>query len=258
MYYNIVTKPFGASNHIYNLVLVESEVVRFAKAYEKGLGSARINGIKMQINNLHVIKIFTITPFLLPLSSSQIKNEIMKDSARTPLKKTSIAVLRRFGEDVTSQFINCEWGEKQEIGDSVKSEIACFVNLSRIAELKNIKSVDYDLTKLLKLCEEINVAFKGGNYYSTGALCRAVLDHVPPVFGCKNFNEVANNYKSPGSVRSFSESIKHLNDSMRKISDKYLHSQITKKEILPNETQIDCKRDLDILLEEVIKVLIKK
>lgn len=64
-----------------------------------------------------------------------------------------------------------------------------------------------------------------------------------------------NNYSSPGRSRSFKESMEHLNKSMRKISDRIVHSQITKSETLPNETQVDCRRDLDVLLEEIVREL---
>lgn len=44
-------------------------------------------------------------------------------------------------------------------------------------------------------------------------------------------------------------------DSFRDIFDKYIHSQIGKKEDLANDRQIDCKSLLDILLGETIKLL---
>lgn len=105
------------------------------------------------------------------------------------------------------------------------------------------------------LCNEVNDNLSRGNYFATGALVRAIIDHIPPIFSCNNFNEVANNYKAKGTAKSFSDSMKNLNESMRKISDKLLHAQITNKEALPNDTQVDCKRDLDVLLEEIIRIL---
>jgi hypothetical protein len=49
--------------------------------------------------------------------------------------------------------------------------------------------------------------------------------------------------------------MEQLDKSMRKIGDTILHSQITKSETLPNSTQVDCRRDLDRLLEEIVRIL---
>jgi hypothetical protein len=76
------------------------------------------------------------------------------------------------------------------------------------------------------------------------------LDHVPPIFGCKSFAEVSNNYSGG---KSFKESMKRLEDSSRKIADSYLHTQIRKSESLPNPTQVDFSNDLDVLLAEIAR-----
>ena len=67
------------------------------------------------------------------------------------------------------------------------------------------------------------------------------------------FNKVANNY-SEGS-KSFKKSMIHLNDSMRNIADSYLHQSIRKKENAPNDTQVNYSQDVDLLLDEIIRIL---
>ena len=129
-----------------------------------------------------------------------------------------------------------------------------YVNENRINELKAIKSEKFEFIKLIRLCEETNKCYSERLYFATAALVRSIIDHVPPVFNERSFDGVANNYKAEGRSKSFKESMDHLNNSMRKISDKIVHSQITKSETLPNDNQIDCKRDLDVLLEEVIRL----
>lgn len=79
---------------------------------------------------------------------------------------------------------------------------------------------------------------------------RAIIDHVPPIFGSPNFAHVA----SSGS-RSFNESMTHLQTSMRKIADGHLHNPVRAKEVLPNLTQVDCARELDVLLADIIRRL---
>lgn len=127
-----------------------------------------------------------------------------------------------------------------------------YVDPDRINEIKSISNSKYDLSKLVRLCEELNICFAGECYLSIVMLTRAILDHVPPVFNCSNFSEVANNYSG---AKSFKQAMQHLENSSRKISDYYLHSQIRNSESLPNVTQIDFSNDLDFLLAEVVRVL---
>lgn len=132
-----------------------------------------------------------------------------------------------------------------------KSGAYNFVNQNRIKELKTIKNDDFDITKLIRFCEELNSAFSLENFLSTAMLVRAIADHIPPVFGKTSFTEVANNHGS----KSFKESMKNLDNSSRKISDAHLHTQIRKKEVLPNSNQVDFSNDLDVLLAEIYRVL---
>ena len=98
-----------------------------------------------------------------------------------------------------------------------------YVDPDRIAELKTISNSSFDLTKLVRLCEELNICFAGECYLSIAMIVRAVLDHVPPIFLCARFAELANNYK--GS-KSFKESMLNLENSSRKIADQHLHTQV--------------------------------
>lgn len=132
-----------------------------------------------------------------------------------------------------------------------KSGAYNFVNQNRIKELKTIKNDDFDITKLIRFCEELNSAFSLENFLSTAMLVRAIADHIPPIFGKTSFTEVANNHGS----KSFKESMKNLDNSSRKISDSHLHTQIRKKEVLPNSNQVDFSNDLDVLLAEIYRVL---
>jgi hypothetical protein len=124
-----------------------------------------------------------------------------------------------------------------------------FVDLDRIEDLRNLISPKHDFRKLVKLCEELNDNFGKGNYLSVAMLGRAILDHVPPIFGFTSFNEVANNY----GIRSFKKNMDHLNTSMRSIADNFLHSPIRKTESLPNASQVSFSPDIDVLLAEIIR-----
>jgi len=127
-----------------------------------------------------------------------------------------------------------------------------FVSPHRIEELLQIKSADFDLSKLIRLCDEINIAFQHASYYSCALITRAILDHIPPVFGYKSFAEVTNNFPFSKSIK---KNLEHLDTSLRNIADSHLHTPISPKEILPTKQQINFSNDLDVLLGEVIRIL---
>jgi hypothetical protein len=87
-------------------------------------------------------------------------------------------------------------------------------------------------------------------------LIRAIIDHIPPVFGKQSFGEVANNY---GGEKSFQDNMKSLDKFSRNIADLYIHKQIKKKtQSSPSFNQIDFRAPIDLLLQEVINILSEK
>ncbi|MGQ0583112.1 MAG: hypothetical protein ACT4O6_14340 [Reyranella sp.] len=126
-----------------------------------------------------------------------------------------------------------------------------FVNEGRLQALKSIVSARHDLSKLVRLCEELNSNWAARNYYSVAMIVRSIIDHVPPIFGAANFAGVESNYGS----KSFKDSMRHLNSSSRAIADQHLHLQIRKRETLPNATQVNFSNDLDVLLGEIEVIL---
>lgn len=128
---------------------------------------------------------------------------------------------------------------------------AHYVDPTRIRELEALSSPRFDTTKLVKLCEELNVANNNSCYMTIAVLTRTIIDHVPPLLGFKTFAEIANNYKG---TKSFKESMEHLQESMRKISDSVLHTAIREKETIPTFVQVNFSSDLDVLLGEIARI----
>lgn len=123
---------------------------------------------------------------------------------------------------------------------------------SRLEELRALTSSDFDFRKLIRLCEELNVASCEESYFATGMLTRGLLDHVPPIFGVRSFSEVANNYV--GGSKSFKDTMLHLDTGAKKIADGFLHTQIRKSEMLPTAQQVNFAPALDLLLGEIIRI----
>jgi hypothetical protein len=128
------------------------------------------------------------------------------------------------------------------------------ISESRLAELRTLKSPDFDFRKLIRLCEELNTSFQEECYFATAAmLTRGLLDHVPPVFGFKTFSQVANNYAGGG--KSFKETLQHLENAARKVADAHLHTPIRKSESRPTAQQVNCSQQLDMLLSEIVRIM---
>jgi len=141
--------------------------------------------------------------------------------------------------------------ERQWTGQSAEKNDLNYIDEDRIKQLRAIESHQFDLLKLIQLCQEINYCYKGESYFAVAMLVRMLLDHVPPIFGFKTFNEVANNYEG----KSFRKAAQNLQNSLRNIADYLIHMPIRNREVLPSRLQVDFSHDLDLLLSEVITLL---
>jgi hypothetical protein len=130
-----------------------------------------------------------------------------------------------------------------------------YVDEARIADLRRLDPERFDLRKLIALCEELNQCYRAQCYHAVAALTRAVIDHLPPVFGWRTFGEVANSY--PGT-RSFKDCMRRLEDAARKIADTHLHTPVRESETLPTRVQVNFSNEVDVLLSEVIRILQQK
>lgn len=123
-----------------------------------------------------------------------------------------------------------------------------YVEPSRITELRHLTGPRFSTVKLVRLCEELNACMATESYLAAIMLLRAIKDHVPPIFGCKDFDQVI----SQTNGRSFQPQLKRLNSQAKDVADRYLHAQIGSVEGLPNGTQVNFRSELDALLGEVV------
>ena len=158
------------------------------------------------------------------------------------------------GSRSQQQEIAWEWVRRKESQAAKRPSTGAGLPLiadSRIDELRNLSSADFDCRKLIRLCEELNASYDNGCYIATAALTRAALDHIPPLFGKKTFSEVANNY---AGSKSFRELMDHLDKGAKKVADGHLHTQIRKTETLPTAQQVNFASGLDALLAEIVRI----
>lgn len=150
-----------------------------------------------------------------------------------------------------------EWVHMKEAQGAGKQknsvEPLLLISESRLDELRALASSRFDFKKLIRLCEEINTAYGAECYFATAILTRAILDHVPPVFGFSTFAEVANNYGGGG--QSFKQTMQHLENASRRVADAHLHMPIRNSETLPNQQQVNCGQQLDVLFAEIVRTV---
>ncbi len=126
-----------------------------------------------------------------------------------------------------------------------------FISADHIDRLKKINSKDFDLSRLIRYCEQINDNYSSGNFESVAFLSRALIQHVPPIFGQPNFESVGSQAAS-GKDTSFKRNCIHLQTSLKHIVDDLIHAAITKKQIPISSEEIDFSQDLNRLIREII------
>ncbi len=128
-----------------------------------------------------------------------------------------------------------------------------FVASVRIEALRGCERVEFDCTRLICLCEELNACAAGRHAHAVILLTRAILDHIPPVFGFGSFTEVSSNYGGGG--RSFKASAERLEKQARKVADRMLHQTIRVREVAPEMQEVEFSRELETVLAEVCRLL---
>jgi hypothetical protein len=231
----------------------EDELAKILDVYKYGKDTVFIKGKKYWFTKLHEIQIYTF-------EHSQLKTEKdlwEKCKSQELIERGYLGIgewlppkiLEQVGNRVTDDFITDDYGYLKDV--KLNPAVAeHYVDSERIDELSKISDDDFDFTKLIAFLKELNIAYSHGLFLSIPLLVRAIIDHVPPVFGKANFADVCGSY----GTRSFKDSMINLNGSSRKIADAFLHSHIRKQENLPNKTQINFSNNLDVLLQEIVRI----
>jgi hypothetical protein len=104
----------------------------------------------------------------------------------------------------------------------------------------------FDWSKLLRLIDEVNGNYSHGNVYAVHTLLRAILDHVPPLFGCANFAGVVSNYHWGQTDKAY---MRKLLD-FRMQADDALHRQISARLDLLSREDLPPRAWINRLLQE--------
>lgn len=129
-----------------------------------------------------------------------------------------------------------------------------YISDSNIRELQRINHDKFDLTRLIRYCKEVNDNFKLGNYSSVAFICRAILDHIPPIFGEPNFESISAHTRKD----SLKKTASHLYQSLKNIAEGHLPKQISEKEVLPLLKEVDFSAEMNFIIGRIIETLSKK
>jgi len=166
-----------------------------------------------------------------------------------PSSRTSPKALADLMERARLQFQNKAIARTSSAVPPTASPEPSYVDEVRLRELRDqqARPAAWDLTRLIRLCEEINAAQRAKAWISLALLQRAVKDWCAPVFGCRNFAEVAAN-----APKSHKPQFQRLEDSLKNVADGLIHKQSAKSDSLPTETQVNYRQEFDVLLQEII------
>lgn len=152
--------------------------------------------------------------------------------------ETFIKELNRAGEVQTSTV-------DKTLGNSYVSSII-FNDLKVL-----VGSSKLNCEKLISLIDELNAAYANERPYSALALVRAIIDHIPPVFGFTKFSEVQNNWTWGRTDKSY---MSKLSD-FRATADDVLHRQISPSVDLIGMEDLPPRTWLNRLLQECVQQL---
>ncbi|MFC1402420.1 MULTISPECIES: hypothetical protein [Streptacidiphilus] len=128
-----------------------------------------------------------------------------------------------------------------------------YVDESLIKELEDeAGETSWHLDKLIGLIRELNSNFADEHPYACHTLLRAILDHVPPIFGAGTFEQLASNHKWPTPVdKSYMGNLSRFKTQGHDV----LHRQISKKANLVRMHDVPPPLWLSTLLRHCIDTL---
>ncbi|MFJ1709724.1 hypothetical protein [Kitasatospora sp. NPDC088346] len=102
-----------------------------------------------------------------------------------------------------------------------------YVDAKLITELEQkAGTTAWKLDKFLQLARELNDNFANENPYACHALLRAIIDHVPPVFGQGSFEQVASSHPWGHTDKAYMRKLVEF----KKAADDVMHRQIRRSE----------------------------
>jgi hypothetical protein len=134
----------------------------------------------------------------------------------------------------------------------VVNNVGYYVDDRLIDQLEGLQHPSWHLGRLTAMLRELNANYAAGHPYSCLVLCRAIIDHIPPIFGFKTFAQVVN---MPGVGRSERRLLELLGDN-RFTADHVLHHHISKKADIITLHDVPSRTGMNILVQLAMDALV--
>jgi hypothetical protein len=136
------------------------------------------------------------------------------------------------------------WGNQASASTS-------FVDPILITRVASLSGRSFNLAKLIRFTVELNENYSGGNYLSCALLIRAIINHVPPIFGQRTFIQVV-----AGAGKSVKAILGQLEEGARDIGDLHTHEIVDGYSSPPTKNQIEpYKPPMEVLYREIERKL---
>ena len=122
-----------------------------------------------------------------------------------------------------------------------------FIDIQVLIKLeKDYEESTFKIERLINLCKEINSCHKAGNFLAMTLLLRSLIDIIAPVFGCRTFTEVVNNYSMD---RTHKSALARLDNSLRDFANGSIHIALDKAHPYPTASSVNYSSEVAVLLE---------
>ncbi|MER5449536.1 hypothetical protein ABT065_28520 [Streptomyces sp. NPDC002764] len=118
---------------------------------------------------------------------------------------------------------------------------------------KASRTSTWKVHKLIALCRELNDNYAAGNPYACATLLRAVLDHIPPVFGHRDFKQVAAQHTF--AVQRTDKAHAQKLVAFKDIADDALHRPISTTVPVLSMDDLPEPARVNSILQEVVRLL---
>ncbi|MEV1116124.1 hypothetical protein AB0I91_13715 [Actinosynnema sp. NPDC049800] len=134
------------------------------------------------------------------------------------------------------------------VSGAVYAGNAGYVDEGLIHQLETLQHPAWHLGRLIAMLHELNSNYAAGHAYSCLMLCRAIIDHVPRLFGVDSYAAVTS---MPNISRSERKLLQLLGDK-RFSADHVLHHHIGKKADVITMYDVPDRTGMNILIQHVI------
>jgi hypothetical protein len=146
-------------------------------------------------------------------------------------------------------FVRQKVAEYKRHNFDVQKQTVMYIN-QEILESFIKKHDSFNYKKLIKILGELNYNFAAGYQYASSMLIRAVLDHIPPIFGYTSFEEVVNNYSWDKTDKEYMKKLLDFKNN----ADDALHRQISEDQDLLEMDNLPNSNRINRLLQECLKI----